>query len=316
MGNSTLDCYIVRRAYHSKVQKGEIIQAVEKNRLPSHKSILTCTAVEENPEPIVVHESGECSTELTKKKKELVDSLIKSKVFRNLFEYLEFGEQAQKEVTKVILEVYEKFGEQCYVISKAVRKVARPNLDTLTFSRKDAQTIGFSHNKPLYVEAKVNSLTFRRALVDNGSLVNIMSSHVFKAAGIPERKLVSSNVPLVTFASSSYKTKGYVNLDLQARPIRTPTKFYVIDAEVSYHLLLGRPWIHKNYAVPSTLHQCVKAIRGKEIFIPATKAPFSQEVHWVESTFFDDIYEGLDEVRPRGAALITHEEDYDMERSG
>ena len=89
----------------------------------------------------------------------------------------------------------------------------------------------------------------------------------------------------------------------------------MIDAEVSYHLLLGRPWIHKNYAVPSTLHQCVKAIRGKkEIFILAPKAPFSQEeVHWVESTFFDDIYEGVDEVRPRCVALITPEEDYGME---
>ena len=89
----------------------------------------------------------------------------------------------------------------------------------------------------------------------------------------------------------------------------------MIDAEVSYHLLLGRPWIHKSYVVPSTLHQCVKAIRGKkEVFIPATKALFLQEeAHWVETTFFDDIYEGIDEVRPRGITLITPEEDYDME---
>ena len=92
--------------------------------------------------------------------------------------------------------------------------MARQNLDTLTFSRKDAQTIGFSHNKPLYVEATVNGLTFRRALVDSGSSINIMSYHKFKATGIPERKLISSNVPLVTFSSSSHTTKGYVNVDL------------------------------------------------------------------------------------------------------
>jgi len=31
---------------------------------------------------------------------------------------------------------------------------------------------------------------------------------------------------------------------------------YVIDADMLYNLLLGRPWIHANWIVPSTLHQC------------------------------------------------------------
>ena len=33
----------------------------------------------------------------------------------------------------------------------------------------------------------------------------------------------------------------------------------------------------------------------------------------MEATFFDDIYEDMDEIRPRGVALITPEEDYNME---
>ena len=91
VGHSTSNYYAIRRMYHNKVQKGEIIQAAEKNPLPSHKSVLTCTVIEENPKPIVVQESGECSTE-SAQKEELVDGLIKSRVFRNLFESLEFGE--------------------------------------------------------------------------------------------------------------------------------------------------------------------------------------------------------------------------------
>ena len=67
--------------------------------------------------------------------------------------------------------------------------------------------------------------------------------------------------------------------------------------------------------MPSTLHQCVKTIRGrKEVLIPTTKALFSQEeIHWVESTFFDDIYEGMNEIRSGDVTLITPKEDYDME---
>ena len=137
IGHSTPGCYSVRRLYYSKVQKREIVQAVEKNPLPSHKLVLTCTAVEENSEPIVVIESMECSKESTQKEG-LVDGLAKSRV-----ESLEFGEQAQKEATKAILDVFEKFGEKCCVISEAVGKIARQNLDTLTFSRKDAKQLAW-----------------------------------------------------------------------------------------------------------------------------------------------------------------------------
>ena len=35
-------------------------------------------------------------------------------------------------------------------------------------------------------------------------------------------------------------------------------EFQVLDAAVSYNLLLGRPWIHAAKAVPSTLHQMIK----------------------------------------------------------
>ena len=35
---------------------------------------------------------------------------------------------------------------------------------------------------------------------------------------------------------------------------------YVIDADTSYNLLLERPWIHANWIVPSTLHQCFKYV--------------------------------------------------------
>ena len=35
---------------------------------------------------------------------------------------------------------------------------------------------------------------------------------------------------------------------------------YVIDADTLYNLLLGRPWIHRNTIVPSTLHQEMKYV--------------------------------------------------------
>ena len=40
-------------------------------------------------------------------------------------------------------------------------------------------------------------------------------------------------------------------------------KFHVLNADTSYKALLGRPWIHENGIVPSTLHQCMKYKGGE-----------------------------------------------------
>jgi len=38
----------------------------------------------------------------------------------------------------------------------------------------------------------------------------------------------------------------------------------VINADTSYRILLGRPWLHDNYIVPSTLPQCMKYVKDGE----------------------------------------------------
>lgn len=61
---------------------------------------------------------------------------------------------------------------------------------------------------------------------------------------------------------------GHITVDLRVGPIRSPTRFYMIDVDALYHLFLGRFWINKNNCVPSTVHQCIKAcIQGKNISI-------------------------------------------------
>ena len=65
-------------------------------------------------------------------------------------------------------------------------------------------------------------------------------------------------------------------------------RFHVVKTEVSYHILLGRPWLHKHRLVPSTYHQCVKGrLNGKMIRIAANPSPFEQaEAHLVETMFY------------------------------
>ena len=101
-------------------------------------------------------------------------------------------------------------------------------------------------------------------------------------------------------------------VDLKVGPIRSPTRFHVLEEETSYHLLLGRPWIHAHNCVPSTLHQCLKAsIKGKTIHVNATRAPFTTaEAHLAEAILFDEtaLTETSMIAQPRGVPLIKLEE--------
>ena len=52
----------------------------------------------------------------------------------------------------------------------------------------------------------------------------------------------------------------------------------IIDVDTSYNALLGRPWMHNNFAIPSTYHQCIKYPLPKsrnEGTIVADNDPFS-----------------------------------------
>ena len=68
---------------------------------------------------------------------------------------------------------------------------------------------------------------------------------------------------------------GHIQLWLKVGLIASLACFHVVKTEVSYHVFLGRPWLHKHRLVSSTYHQCVKGrLNGKMICIAANPSPF------------------------------------------
>ena len=71
--------------------------------------------------------------------------------------------------------------------------------------------------------------------------------------------------------------------DLKTKPL-----FHVIDSKTSYNLLLGQPWLHENGIVPSTLHQCFKYSKGKQVKkVIVDLQPFTEaESHFADAKFY------------------------------
>ena len=117
---------------------------------------------------------------------------------------------------------------------------------------------------------------------------------------------------VIGFGGRGEYTAGHIQMWLKVGPIISLARFHVVKTEVSYHVLLGRPWWHKHRLVPSTYHWCVKGrLNGKMIRIAANPSPFEQaEAHLVEIMFYDQwALSGESSVsKPRGTFVPKWED--------
>lgn len=137
----------------------------------------------------------------------------------------------------------------------------------------------------------MKGVDLKRAMLDPGSLMNIISLSVLDAIGLPLDIITMQPIQGPSFRGNRTYTMGFLNLDLTIGPIQAAHKFHMIDFQTTYHLLLRRPWIHLHKTVPSTDHKCLKSIwKGKRVHVNAIESPFQEdEAHFSEVAYFDEL---------------------------
>uniref|UniRef100_A0A2N9HKB0 Uncharacterized protein n=1 Tax=Fagus sylvatica TaxID=28930 RepID=A0A2N9HKB0_FAGSY len=94
-----------------------------------------------------------------------------------------------------------------------------------------------------------------QVLVDQGSFAEIMYKGLYEKLGLKEADLASFTTPVFGFTGESMIPIGKTTLPVLARPISLQTEFIVIRGSSPYNAIVGRDWLHRMRAVPSTLHQ-------------------------------------------------------------
>ena len=87
---------------------------------------------------------------------------------------------------------------------------------------------------------------------------------------------------------------GKIKLRCQIRDLMSAVTCYIIDADTSYDLLLGRLWIHKNHVVPSMLHQVMNYVdaQGQMHTLVVEQHPFrGLKTHFTDSLLYQDANE-------------------------
>ncbi|TYK15065.1 uncharacterized protein E5676_scaffold45G001150 [Cucumis melo var. makuwa] len=162
-----------------------------------------------------------------------------------------------------------------------------PYCMSIGFSDEDLLLGSKLHNRPLYVSGYVREQRVDRILIDNGSAVNIMPKSTMRQLGILMNELSNSKLVIQGFNQGSQRVIRMIRLELIIGDLKARALFYVIDLRTTYKLLLGRPWIHENRVVTSTLHQCFKFYQEDVKKVEADSNPFSEaESHFADAKFY------------------------------
>src|SRR3954462_9605206 len=145
----------------------------------------------------------------------------------------------------------------------------------IVFIPEDMQVQG-RYARPLYFTGYIGFTEITRIQVDPGSALSIMPRRVMEHLSIPAHRLSATDTNIFGFNANSTRPMGKIKLRCQIGDLKTEVTIYVIGADNSYNLLLGRPWIHKNHIVPSTLHQVMKYVddQGQVRTLVAEPCPF------------------------------------------
>nr|XP_016499141.1 PREDICTED: uncharacterized protein LOC107817784 [Nicotiana tabacum] len=126
-------------------------------------------------------------------------------------------------------------------------------INGVTYTRANkVSKVTITHRKRVRHVLEEESITFDD--VDAGSVLTPHNDALMQY----EDKLVPKAHTLSGFDNSSVVTKGEVTLATFVEGVVKDTKFQVVEMEMAYNMIFGRPWIHEMDVVPSTLHQVIK----------------------------------------------------------
>jgi hypothetical protein len=141
------------------------------------------------------------------------------------------------------------------------------------------------HLKALFVKGRVDGKPVSKVLIDGGAAINIMPYVVYRKLGKGDQDLTKTDMMLKDFEGNVSPAKGAVCVELTIGSKTLPTTFFVINGKGAYNLLLGRDWIHTNYCVPSTMHQCLAQWVGNKIEV------FPGDSSYIIASVESDTYE-------------------------
>ena len=118
----------------------------------------------------------------------------------------------------------------------------------IVFSDDDLPLEGSDHVRPLFIDVACS------ILLDNGFALNVCPLVTAIALGFSPFDFGPSTQNVRAYNGTQRTVMGTLTAHVMIGPVRYSMLFQVLRIQSSFNLLLGRPWIHKVGAIPSSLH--------------------------------------------------------------
>jgi hypothetical protein len=136
---------------------------------------------------------------------------------------------------------------------------------SISFSNSDLRDVQLPHSNPLVVTLRIENFDVTRVLIDQGSFTKVMYQDLYEKLGLGESDLTSFASPVFGFLGESIVPQGKTILPVLVGLINLQTEFIVVRASSPYNAIMGKDWLHKMKAVPSTLHQKLRFLTKDRI---------------------------------------------------
>ncbi|XP_016443469.2 uncharacterized protein LOC107768833 [Nicotiana tabacum] len=158
-----------------------------------------------------------------------------------------------------LTELFNEKGKQAYIkYRQEPPKPPSPKRTVNVISRgEEINGITYTAAKNVSKITGTHGKRVQYVLEEESSSVNIILLRVVNKMQA-EDKLIPKAHTLSGFDNSSVVTKGEIVLTIFVEGVVKDTKFQVVEIDMAYNMILGRPWIHGMDVVPSTLHQVIK----------------------------------------------------------
>ena len=183
-----------------------------------------------------------------------ITTLQQSSKFKNMFDQLGLMVKERKIAIEALVSIASRAGIECLSAEVTDDRALLQESSEITFSNEDMEVGYLDHRRPLYLAASINQIPIKKALVNTGASVNLIPLSTLQAIGISERKIQGCLMEVTGFDGRGEYTADHIQLWLKVGPIASLARFHVVKTEVSYHMLLGRSWLHKYRLVLSTYH--------------------------------------------------------------
>jgi len=137
------------------------------------------------------------------------------------------------------------------------------SMSPITFTDRDFKAIDPKQDDPMVITVAIDEFAVMKTLVDQGSSVDILYWKTFKKLGIPDTEIQPYDDQIIGFSGERVDTRGFIDLYTkfgepghQRRVIKV--RYLLIDANISYNILLGRPSLNQLGAIVSTVHLAMK----------------------------------------------------------